>query len=214
MKNLLLIIVLLMTGCGLLHPQATPEKPQLSIQSITVAGDPVEQVQPGQTMDRWDVPVGVDPDEVMVHVEDLSSGEEAWVVDDRTLVQRVLNTKKPRLYKEKKKNQQAEPSKAEPTAKANQPADGLKLDVAKPSYTWAWWLAGSGLLVLVVLALLKYVPFLKPIIRGLDKAAEPIANRVGEVAGDLGSGAISKGGTCFKRVWLFVKRLVRKEKGA
>lgn len=109
------------------------------IETVTVQGAPVQEIQPPATMDRQDVPVGVDPDKVILHVSD-SAGNEVWSVKTG-----FLGLGKPRTY-----TKAAVAPAPQKGAAPVPPVDDLKADIAKPSRAWIWWLAGiTGIFALL-----------------------------------------------------------------
>lgn len=124
----LVVILLMLSACKTLLPAP--------LLTTTEQGVPVEQVAPQQTMDRDNVPVGVDPDDVVAHVQDKSSGEEIWVVKEPF--------KKAKVFHKPMKSSASSAVKNE-----------LAVDVAERSWAWAWWTGGVLAALIAIDRLLK-----------------------------------------------------------
>ena len=154
---LIFIAVFAFAGCGLI---ASPRHP---VMTATEQGAAVEIIQPERTMDRDNVPAGVDPDKIIAHVSDPATGEEVWI-ENRGLF------KKPAVYHKKTVSPKqsaaleasAEGSSAPPLQSAATAAprktEGLSIDIAERAW-WYWpaWVLGTVLAIAaaVLLAWLK-----------------------------------------------------------
>lgn len=120
---LLLLSLLLLASCGGRH---VPGMLALPVVMQTEEGVAVAKVDPPRTMERENVPVGVDPDDVVAHVEDKKTGEEVWVVKSGIF-------RKQEIYHKP----------------ASSPVSELQIDVARRSWAWLWWTLGvlAGLVV-------------------------------------------------------------------
>lgn len=130
-----LAILPALAACGKKH---MPEG-GYPVASETGTGTAVEQIEPPRTMDRDNVPAGVDPDDVIAHITNEATGDQAWVVDKGLL-------HKPEVFRTQKKS----PAPASPSSVPSE-AKGLDIDRAKPSHA-CWYWAGGILLVILALA--------------------------------------------------------------
>lgn len=186
--------------------KSAPSEPPIPVDSAAKNGETVQQVEVPKTMNRDDVPVNVDPDDVLLHGE-TNLGEEFWLVKPNVFSKPKLYKKKtPKALEEKKPGQKQQDTATQPTT-AKPP---LALDKAKPSKAWIWWLSIGALVAVILSILYKYVPFLKPLVGGLNKAAEPIADKVGEVAGQDGAVVVGWMHSLIVKVFGMAKSVVQR----